>query len=74
MTKLIYVRLLDEGTSVYRPIPAQQISENTFAIGGEDLYDPQTETWEFLPGSLVLAENRIFSDGEYLIAVTQAKP
>ena len=49
----IYVRLLGEGTDVYRPVPADRICASVFVVGGETIRDPENEEWEFLPGTKV---------------------
>ena len=68
-TKEIYVALLDEGVNVWRPAPAVEIDPNTFVLLRPEDYDPEDETWEFPPGSVVIAENRRIRDGEILAAV-----
>ena len=56
----IYVALLEEGTDVWRPVMAKQISENGFLILGEA---PAEESWQFSPGTQVRCEEHIFSGG-----------
>lgn len=46
---VVYVRLLDEGTDVWRPAPAAPQADGTFEIEAPDDYDPKTENWEFPP-------------------------
>ena len=65
---IVYVRLLGEGTEVYRPVPAQQVSSSIFVLGGEDIYNPEDEEWEFLPGARVWVETKFLSGGPVLIA------
>lgn len=69
----IYVQLLDEGTVVYRPVPARKISSSICVLEGADLYDPDNEVWEFLPGTQVIVEEKEFSDGTHPVAVKLAK-
>ena len=35
----IYVQLLDEGTKVYRPVPAIKIQDDVYELQGAELYD-----------------------------------
>ena len=49
----IYVQLLNEGTIVYRPVPATIVAKSICDINGEETYDLEVETWEFPPGSRV---------------------
>ena len=70
MTKSIYVRLLGEGTEVYRPIPATKVAERIYVIQNDASYDPDDETWEFTPGSRVVVEERQ-SVGEMQLVATK---
>ena len=56
----IYVRLLDEGTDVWRPVSATCEGSGTYRIVGENLL-PDDERWEFGTGDLVRCEERAFS-------------
>lgn len=67
--EIIYVQLLNEGTPVYRPVPATCISEKIFILHGEDIYSPEIEDWEFTPGTKVLTEERNLSSGAVLVAI-----
>lgn len=51
--KEIYIKLLDEGVEVYRPTKGEEIGQNIFKVLPTDDYDPDDETWEFLPNSKV---------------------
>jgi len=64
--KTIYIQLLGEGTQVYRPVPALEITPNIFEIQGDDIYDPDDEEWKFGPGTQVIVEQR-FLDGEFVL-------
>jgi hypothetical protein len=46
---VVYVRLLDEGTEVWRPTRAAPLPDGTFEIAEPEGYDPELETWEFPP-------------------------
>ena len=67
MHNTIYVRLLDEGTGVYRPVLSKLINNNIYLIGQRQDNDEQ---WEFEPNEIVEVEEHYFKDGvRGLIAV-----
>ena len=70
----IYVALLDEGTDVWRPAPARKVGESTYEILRPADYDPEDETWEFPPGSIVECAPRRLSEGEWMTAVRLHEP
>jgi hypothetical protein len=70
----VYVRLLNEGTDVSRPTEALDLGNGLFELLPTSDYDPENETWEFPPGSLVLCEKHIGSIGEYLLASGLVRP
>ncbi len=55
-TEVVYVRLLGEGTIVYRPVPASSAGQDVARLIAPDGYDPDDEDWEFKPGMLVRLE------------------
>lgn len=65
----IHVRLLNEGTDVWRPVKAQRLSDTTYQIADEPV--PEDETWSFQPGEIVVAEARSSKD-RALVAVARA--
>ena len=68
----VYVRLLDEGTDVWRPVRATALPDGTFRLLEPNGYDPNAETWEFPPSAKVRCVTRKFTDGgEGLIAVAR---
>jgi len=69
----IYIRLLDEGTEVSRPAQAEQIEDGIFRLLASPDYDAEDERWEFVPGTIVHAERRADSEGEFLLAVAQLR-
>ena len=71
MVKDIYVRLLEEGVTVYRPIPASQVGENIYQLKGYDIYDPKDELWEFAPGAFVVVEEQRLTEGVFLVAIKE---
>jgi hypothetical protein len=71
---VVYVRLLDEGTEVWRPARATPLADGTFEIAEPDDYDPETETWEFPPHTRVKCVSKKFADGDKaLVAVAVAR-
>jgi hypothetical protein len=65
--KEIFVRLLDEGVDVWRPIKAERLSSDTYRILDQP-YDRATEAWEFGPGDEVGCEMISSSNGQILAA------
>jgi hypothetical protein len=65
-TITIYIRLLNEGTLVFRPVQAVQVAENIYKILATTDYDPDIEEWEFPPESVVACrlEKR---DGKHIL-------
>jgi hypothetical protein len=66
----IYIPLLDEGVDVVRPTEAKLVGPQEYLILPTPNYDPETETWEFLPGSVVQCRRETWSSGEILVART----
>ncbi len=64
---LIYVRLLDEGTDVWRPVVARRVEGNCYQILLSQVI-PNDEQWEFGPGTIVLCRLRTLSGGTRLVA------
>lgn len=56
-TTTIFVRMLDEGTDVWRPVRARRLSEATYRLDEGTI--PDDETWSFQPGDVVVAEHRL---------------
>ncbi|MDR1305695.1 MAG: hypothetical protein LBK76_10825 [Verrucomicrobiales bacterium] len=67
--KTLYVRLMDEGTEVFRPTEAELLSDGCFKLLPIEGYDPDDENWEFPPGSIVRAIERKLDGEKALIAV-----
>ncbi|MBX9770728.1 MAG: hypothetical protein K2X29_05125 [Candidatus Obscuribacterales bacterium] len=63
MKTTVYVQLLNEGTDVWRPVPARRIDEHIYILAGADIYNPDNEEWEFPPGTCVRVEQRQLKDG-----------
>ena len=64
----VYVALLNEGTPCWRPVEAEPVRPGVFRIVSSNP-DPTDEEWEFPSNSVVICEERIFSDGPALVAV-----
>jgi hypothetical protein len=70
---IVYVRLLDEGVDVWRPVPAAALSDGTFELVAPNDYDPETEHWEFPPRTRVRCQTKRFEGGkEGLVAIQAA--
>jgi hypothetical protein len=63
----ICVELPDEGTGCWRPVLAEPISGNTYQIVDAV---PEGEVWMFQTGDIVHCEQREFSGGKGLVAVS----
>lgn len=68
----VYVRLLGEGTLVFRPAPAELIRAGLAKLAAPPGYDPDDEDWEFAPGSIVRVEVRPLGGANVLVAVALA--
>jgi hypothetical protein len=68
-TDVVFVRLLDEGTYVLRPVPAVNIYGDFYELLATDDYDSEFEIWEFTPNSRVRCEKKEFGSETILIAV-----
>jgi hypothetical protein len=73
MTKTIYVRLLGEGVTVYRPVLAKEIAPSVYVIDGTTLYSSDDEEWEFKPGSQVVVEERLLEGKRELVATAAVR-
>jgi hypothetical protein len=63
----IFVRLLDEGVDVWRPVQAELQSDSSYRIVIQP-YNRDIEEWEFGPGEEVVCELIDSSDGPILAA------
>ena len=66
---IVYVLVLEEATNVFRPVPAIKIRRNIYKLEGFDIYNPSDETWEFKPGTIVLAEMKELEGEKVLVAI-----
>lgn len=68
----VFVKLLDEGTDVWRPVPARKEPDGAFRLCRPEWYEPEAERWEFPPDTRVRCETKVFSDGmRALVAVSE---
>ena len=67
MSVTIYIPLLDEGTTVWRPVEATQVDGGAFRIDTLNP-DPDTEAWAYTTGELVRCQPRVLSEVEVLVA------
>ena len=68
---MIYVALIDERPPVWRAVPAEEVADGEFVLGGTV---PAGERWEFPPGTRVRCVERSFADGSRgLVAVQRAR-
>ena len=73
ISKRVYVKLVGEGTVVYRPASATAESADAWRLTAPDDYEPEDERWEFPPGSLVRVEPRTLEGTEVLVVVSLAE-
>lgn len=65
----VYVRLLDEGTEVFRPVHAEHVEKSSFRLLDDGEFDFTEEHLEFAPGTTVECEQRNTSEGMVKVAV-----
>lgn len=65
----IYVRLLDEGVNVWRPVEAERLTNDTLRLIAAQPKDDAIEQWEFAPGDAVRCRLIELSGGKVLVAV-----
>lgn len=68
----VYVRLLGEGTEVFRPVPAVILPGSQCILKGEEIFARGDEDWEFPPGTAVRLEERTLDGDRVLLAVARA--
>lgn len=69
----VYISLLEEGTDTLRPTQAVALGDNVYELLPTPQYDPENETWEFLPGTKVVCEEQDhFMAGKILVAIRPA--
>ena len=68
----IYIELLNEGTSVWRPTSALRVGPCTYVVLPTPNYHPADEEWQFPPGSVVVGRMQTKSGREVLVATSRA--
>ena len=58
---VLYIALLDEAVDCWRPVAAEDLGSGLFRLVGAV---PEGEVWEYQPGEVVNARERVFADGE----------
>lgn len=71
-SEVVYVRLLGEGTTVFRPVMGVIVGPNLARLVKPADYDPEDEAWEFKPGSLVQLEDRVLGGKQVRVAVSSS--
>ena len=71
-TAEVYVALLGEGTTVWRPVAAEDCGANVYRLARE-APDPD-EIWEFAPGTFVRCERRVFAGGDPQLVAVESIP
>ena len=64
----VFVRLLDEGVNVWRPVQATDLGHRRYRLIALDDYDSSLETREFSPGAVVECERRALGKGPAMVA------
>ena len=60
----VYVKLLEEGSDLWRPVSARALPDGTFELLGIDGHEVEDEIWEFPIRSRVICQEKLFPDGE----------
>jgi hypothetical protein len=71
MFHTIYIKLLNEGTEVFRPVDALLIRDNIYEIAQAQIGD---EDWEFNSGSKVYCNLKKIEHADCLVAVKEVQP
>ena len=65
--EIIYIRLLNEGTDVWRPVDSLPVGDGLYRIAPAS-WPLTDEIWEFQPGSVVQCAEKQLSTGTHLVA------
>lgn len=68
LNRVIYIELLEDGATAWRPISAELLASGLFRILGPV---PEDEIWAFHPGDIVRCKVRTFSGGASELAAYQ---
>jgi hypothetical protein len=67
----IYIKFLNEGVDVWRPVQAINEDKDICTIlPNADIYNPKDEEWQFNPGQTVRVRQEQHSDGIVWVAYT----
>ncbi len=66
----IYVNLIEEGTQVMRPVFASKTNEPDVFVIREGQTVPETEIWEFTPGTTVRVKDQL-SEGIVILVASE---
>lgn len=69
----VYVRLLNEGTDVFRPTSGTVAGKNLVQLLPTANYDATDEEWEFTPGAVVEYEQRTIEGKDVLVAIRRIR-
>ena len=64
----IFVPLLNEGVDVMRPTTAERTGRDAYRVLPTPDYDPESEEWQFPPGSTVKCVSEIYEGRRLLVA------
>lgn len=67
-TSTIYISLLDEGTTVFRPTQGVPVGDGFYRVLPTPDYDAEDEHWEFTPGSVVRCVSEDHHGEQILVA------
>lgn len=70
MPVIVYVKLLEEGTDVLRPVHAKRVEQGIYDLSANQKDDE--EIWEFPPGSRVCVKAQLMDSVEHLVAISLA--
>ncbi len=64
----VLIALLNEDVECWRPVHADELGSGLYRLQGPV---PDGEVWEYQPGDVVKAEEKVFSDGERRLVATE---
>jgi hypothetical protein len=69
--EMVFVRLIGEGTQVFRPVPAVRLDQRTFRLAAPANHDLEDEEWEFESGTVVRCERRMIEGRDVFVAISR---
>lgn len=69
----IYVALVERESDALRPVQAMRRADGLFEIVSRN-DDPESEPWQFAPGSLVRCERQLWNGHPHWVAVALEAP